>query len=190
MNKKDPKYESLKSRLIKMSRLAESGDTHEADAARIAIERICDQYGINMEDVLSDEVESKWYEFNIGRSSKMLSLFCQCHGYVTGKRSMEYRRLPHSAIVEVCLTPFEYAELKSMFEWHRSNYKAEREKIESTLFDAYIHKHNLFRNRNENEEDSNEGESELTPEMLERIKRIIYMKQALSDTHYHKMIEQ
>lgn len=189
MDNKGPKYESIRSKLIKMSRLADSGDTHEAEAARFAIERICDQYDISIDDILSEDEESKWYEFNIGRSSKMLSLFCQCHGYVTGKSSMEYRRLPHSAVVEVCLTPFEYAELKSMFEWHRSNYKAEREKIESTLLDAYIHKHNLFRSSRDTDDSSND-ELELTPEMLERIKRIIYMKQALSDTHYHKMIEQ
>lgn len=30
MDKKDPKYESLKSKLLKLSRLADSGDTHEA----------------------------------------------------------------------------------------------------------------------------------------------------------------
>lgn len=193
MNKKDPKYESLKSKLIKLSRLADSGDTHEARNARLAVERICQQYGVSIDEILSDEQESKWYEFDIGRSSKMLALFAQCHGVVTGKRRLTYRRIPRSSKLDVCLTAFEYAELKSMFAWHQANYKAEREKTEETLFQAYIHKHNLFRAESESDEDTEEEEEEekeLTPEMLDRIKRILLMKQTLSDTHYHKMIEQ
>lgn len=47
MDKKDPKYESLKSKLLKLSRLADSGDTNEARNARYAIERLCSQYGIS-----------------------------------------------------------------------------------------------------------------------------------------------
>lgn len=187
MDKKDPKYESLKSRLMKMYRLAESGDTHEAHTARLAIERICQQYGISIDDVLSECNERTWHEFNIGRSSIMLNLMVQCHGVVTGEKRMNYRQSPRSATIEVRLTAFEYAELKSMFEWHKANFKAEREKIVGTLYDAYIHKHNLFRTKSEDEQ---EDELELTPEMFERIRKILYMKQALSDTHYHKMIEQ
>ena len=49
MDKKDPKYESLKSKLLKLSMLADSGDTHEARNARYAIERLCSQYGISIE---------------------------------------------------------------------------------------------------------------------------------------------
>ena len=189
MDKNDPKYESLKSRLIKMSRLAEIGDTNEALNARKAIERICLQYDISIEEILLEYQEQKWYEFDIGRSDIMLSLFAQCHGVVTGKGRLEYRKAKRISKIDVCLTAFEYAELKSMFAWHQSNYKSELKKMEDTLFQAYIYKHNLFRAKSD-EDKENEEDTELTPKMLERIKRIIHMKQTLSDTHYHKMIEQ
>lgn len=76
-----------------------------------------------------------------------------------------------------------------MFAWHQSNYKSELKKIEDTLFQEYIHKHSLFRAKSD-EDNENEEETELTPEMIERIKRILHMKQTLSDNHYYKMIEQ
>lgn len=189
MDKNDPKYESLKSRLIKMSRLAESGDTNEARCARFQIERICLQYDISIDEILQEEQEKKWYEFEVGRAKVMLSLFAQCYMAVTGNRRMDYRQIKRSSKIQINLTAFEYAELKSMFDWHQSNYKAEQKKLEDTLFQAYIHKHSLFGNRSDEDSDDND-ETELTPEMLERIRRIIHMKQTLSDTHYHKLLEQ
>lgn len=188
MNKNSPKYESLRSKLIKLSRFSDSGDTNETRNARFAIERLCSQYGVSVEEITSEVQESRWYEFDIGRSKFMLSLFAQCHGYITGKSSFEYLKVPRSSRIKAKLTAIEYAELKSMFDWHQANYKAELQKMEDTLFDAYIHKHNLFSSHSDN--GGEKEEVELTPEMLERIKRIIHMKQILSDNHYHKMIEQ
>lgn len=189
MDKKDPKYESLKSKLLKLSRLADSGDTHEARNARYAIERLCSQYGISIEEITAEVQESKWYDFEVGRSKTMLSLFAQCYFSVTGKKRLDYRQIPGRSKVSVNLTAFEYAELKSMFVWHKSNYNAEHKKMEDTLFQAYIHKHGLFCSHSDDDGEDKE-ETKLTPELIERIKRIIHMKQTLSDTHYHKMIEQ
>lgn len=189
MDKKDPKYESLKSKLLKLSRLADSGNTHEARNARFAIERLCRQYGISIEEITAEVQERKWYDFEVGRSKTMLSLFAQCYFSVTGKNRLDYRHITGRSKVSVNLTAFEYAELKSMFVWHKSNYNAEHKKMEDTLFHAYIHKHGLFGSHSDDDGGEKE-ETELTPELLERIRRIIHMKQTLSDTHYHKMIEQ
>lgn len=189
MDKKDPKYESLKNKLLKLSKLADSGDTHEARNARFAIERLCSQYDISIEEITAEVQESKWYGFEVGRSKTMLNLFAQCYFHVTGENRLNYRQIPGRSKVEVSLTAFEYAELKSMFDWHQSNYKAEQKKLEDTLFQAYIHKHSLFGKSSNKDSDENE-ETELTPEILERIRQIIHMKQTLSDTHYHKLLEQ
>lgn len=172
-----------------MSRLAESGNTNEALNARNAIERICHQYDISIEEILLECQEQKWYEFDVGRSNTMLHLFAQCYMVVTDKRRMDYHKAKGSSKVDVCLTAFEYAELKSMFAWHQSNFKVELKKMEDTLFQAYIHKHRMFSSKPD-KESKNEEDTELTPEMLERIKRILQMKQNLSDNHYRKMIEQ
>lgn len=189
MDKKDPKYESLKSKLLKLSSLADSCDTHEARNARYAIEHLCSKYGISIEEITSEVQESKWYDFEVGRSKVMLSLFAQCYFSVTGKNRFNYRQIPGRSKVGVNLTSFEYAELKSMFAWHKSNYNAEHKKMEDTLFHAYIHKHGLF-GAHSDDDGKDKEETKLTPELLERIRRIIHMKQTLSDTHYHKMIEQ
>lgn len=66
MDKKDPKYESLKSKLLKLSRLADSCDTNEARNARYAIERLCSQYGISIEEITAEVQDSKWYDFEVG----------------------------------------------------------------------------------------------------------------------------
>lgn len=189
MDNKDPKYESLKSKLLKLLRFANSGDTHETRNARCAIERLCSQYGISIEEITAEDQESKWYDFEVGRSKTILSLFAQCFFCVTGKSRLAYRQISGRSKVSVNVTAFEYAELKSMFVWHKSNYNIEQKKMEDTLFQAYVHKHRLFGTHSDDDGEDRE-ETKLTPELIERIKQIIYMKQSLSDTHYHKMIEQ
>ena len=53
-------YESLKKKLRKLQALAEQGYRGEAENARRAIERICEQYGLKIEDILDIETKRRY----------------------------------------------------------------------------------------------------------------------------------
>ena len=187
MNKNSNQYESIKQKLLKLQALAEKGYKGEAENAKRAIERICAQYGVTLEEVLCEE-KPKRYVFEIGRYKYMLTLFCQCHGVVTGKGQLSYIKRSRNTIA-VDLTPLQYAELSSLFEWHKANFLKDLAAMQDTIVEAYINKHNIFRTLSEEERAEREArEEELTPAKLRRLAAIMAMQGELGDT-YHKMLE-
>lgn len=189
MEKSDPKYESIKSRLRKLHLYVAGGSENEARNARLAIERICCLHGLTIEEVLSEEQEKRWFKFEVGRSSVMLGLFAQCHGVVTGDSTLRYFKMRKTSVIEVQLTPMQGAELSNLFAWHQANFKRELKNMQSSLMDAYIHKHYLFRPATSSDTETDK-KKDLTTEELDRIKKMLHLSQTLSDSHYHKMLEQ
>ena len=188
MNKNSNQYESIKQKLLKLQALAEKGYKGEAENAKRAIERICAQYGVTLEEVLCEE-KPKRYVFEIGRYKYMLTLFCQCHGVVTGKGQLSYIKRSRNTIA-VDLTPLQYAELSSLFEWHKANFLKDLAAMQDTIVEAYINKHNIFRTLSEEERAEREArEEELTPAKLRRLAAIMAMQGELGDNTYHKMLE-
>lgn len=184
MDKNSTEYESIKQKLLKLQALAEGGYKGEAVAARRAIERLCAQYGITLDEILNVEQVNR-YEFEIGRYSYMLTLFVHCHGVVTNSRELKYRQRSRSTIA-VDLTPLQYAELCSLFEWHKANFLKDLQAMQKNIVEAYVNKHNLFSQRDDDEE---APEMELTPARLRHIQAILAMQGELGDNKYYKMLE-
>lgn len=176
-------YESIKQKLLKLQALAERGYKGEAYAAQQAIERICQQYNIRLDDIL-DAQAKRWYTFETGRSKAMQTLFMQCYAKVMNVGSMSYRQIGRNRI-GIELTALQYAELFNMFEWHKDNFAQELEDMKQTFLEAYISKHNIYRDTG----DDNTEEKELTMEDLQRIRKMLAMRETLSDRHYNKMLE-
>lgn len=188
MKKENNQYESIKQKLLKLHALAEKGYKGEAEAAKRAIERLCAQYGITLEDVLCVE-EPKRYEFEIGRYKYMLTLFVQCYGVVTGVGELSYFKRSRNRIA-VDLTPLQYAELSSLFEWHKANFLKDLAAMQDTIVEAYVNKHNIFRTPSKEEQAERDArEEKLTPAKLRRIAAIIAMQSELGDNTYHKQLE-
>lgn len=177
-------YESIKEKLLKMQALAEKGYQGEAEAAKRMIEILCRKHGVSIEDILSEQVNTNRYVFEIGRNKHFKTLFLHCHAKVMDKKSMEYYQRTASKIA-LDLTPMQYAELSSLFEWHKANFIKDMEETLDTMESAYLNKHNLFSSQNGGNPDR-----KLTPEDIKRIKAMFAMMEQLSDNTYHKMIEQ
>lgn len=177
------KYESLKKKLLKLQALAERGLGGEAENARRAIERICEQYGVKLEDVLDIETKHS-YTLEIGRGKDMMQLFIRCISSVCDIKGMTYSK-PTRSSIKIELTALQYADLSSLFDWHRANYKRELEEFRRSFMSAYIGKHDLFF------DSEREGNSidELTLEDIERLRRVLKMREAMSDNTYHKQLE-
>ena len=84
------------------------------------------------------------------------------------------------------LTAYEFAELRSMFFWHKENFKRDIDNIMETLFISYCSKHNLHSQT----KDEGEGECKsLTPEEFAKIRAALAMQDCLNKASYHKQIE-
>ena len=183
MNKDSEQYESLRKKLQKLQALAERGYQGEAENARRAIERICKQYGVKIEDVLDIETQRP-YRFEIGRGKDDMNLFIRCLSAVCDTDGMTYRK-PTRSSIEIEMTALQYADTLSLFNWHKANYERELKEFMESFMSAYIGKHNLFFE----EERKGSSDEELTLEDIERIRRVWKMREAMSDNTYHKQLE-
>lgn len=187
MNKDKQSFESIKSKLRKLQALAEQGYKGEAEAAKKLLDKLCEQYGVSLEDVLDQEKKNR-YRFEIGKGKIWLSLFMQCYANVTGNRQLRYIRETSSIIRGVELTAYQFAEISNLFFWHKNNLKKDIEQTQQLVFEAYVQKHRIFRDRSNDPEDAEE-ELSSQPIDLRRLQAIVAMMGTLNDNHYHKMIE-
>lgn len=180
-----PKYERIKSKLRKLLALAERGVNGEAENAKKAIERICKEYGINIEDFF-DTNKIGQYVFKVGQGKDMMNLFARCVSYVCGDiKDMTYRRISRSSI-ELEVTSMQYAEILSLFNWHKGNYEREIKDFKKNFMSAYVGKHDLYVQK---ERDGDRDINDMTTEELQRLLKVLKLKNAMSDNTYRKQLE-
>lgn len=175
-------YESIKNKLKKLLALAERGVQGEAENARRLLEKLCKEYGVSMEELL-DENQAKFYRFDIGRNAIYKDLFTQCYCKVAQKVSMSFHQESRSQI-SVKMTALQYAELVSLFEWHKANFNKDLEDMKQNILLAYCRKHHLY------SDVKPEIDRELTADERERLIKIMFMQESLNDNQYHKLLEQ
>lgn len=187
MNNENQSFESIKSKLRKLQALAEKGYKGETEAAKRLLDKLCKQYGVSLEDILDREKINR-YRFEIGKGKIWLDLFMQCYANVTGSKELRYIRESSSIIRGVELTSYQFAEISNLFFWHKTNLKKDIEKTQRFVFEAYVQKHRIFRDRSNDPEDAEE-EQEDKPIYFAHLHAILMMMGNLNDNHYHKMIE-
>lgn len=174
-------HESIKNKLKKLLALAERGCAGEADNARRLLEKLCREYGVSTEDLL-DENQVRYYTFDIGRSAVYKDLFTQCYCKVVNKGALSYHNVSRSRIA-VKLTALEYAEIASLYEWHKANFDKDLEDMRENILIAYCRKHRLY------SDDASSDDRELTAEERRRLLKILYMQESLNDNEYQKLLE-
>ena len=105
---------------------------------------------------------------------------------VTGEKAMKYKQYTRDTITTE-LTPLQAAELNSLFQWHKENFKKEMEQIQKDLMDAYVSKHRIYRDKSEDEDE--EEQEELTPEEMHRLFKMMQLRGTFSDRTYQKQLE-
>lgn len=183
MTRNSEQYESLKKKLQKLQALAERGYQGEAENARRAIERICEQYGVKIEDVLDIDTKRP-YRFEIGRSKDMMNLFIRCLSSVVDTTGMRYWK-PTRSSIEIDITALQYADTLSLFNWHKANFDREVKEFQRSFMNAYIGKHDLYLDKEREGSDIDE----LTLEDIERLRRVWKMRDAMSNRTYRKQLE-
>ena len=113
-------YENIRNKLKKLLALAERGVQGEAENARILLEKLCMEYGVSMDELL-DESQMKYHFFEVGRNKIYLDLFAQCYYKVANADRLSYKKVSRSKIA-VEMTAIQYAEMVSLFAWHKANF--------------------------------------------------------------------
>ena len=174
-------YESIRNKLKKLLALAEQGMQGEAENARRLLEKLCKEYGVSMEELL-DENRVEYHFFSVGRNKIYLNLFLQCFYKVTNTDRLSYKQISRSQIA-VEMTALQYAELASLFEWHKANFDKDFEEMKNNILPAYCRKHHLYGNVN------HDNNMELTDDERKRLIKIMYMQKSLNDNQYHRLLE-
>lgn len=184
MDKDSKEYKSLLVKLKKLLTLAEQGVGGEAINARKLLERLCEQHGMSVEELLDRETKHR-YTFEIGRSKEMMKLFVCCLAKVVDIEDMTYRQ-PTRSSISIEVTALQRAEILSLFNWHKSNFTHELEEFKQNFLSAYIGKHDLYF---EQRETNNNSCEELTEEDIARIRRVCAMRVTMSNNCYYKQLE-
>lgn len=177
---KDKDLESIKSKILKLHALAESGNTHEAKNACAMLEKWLSQYGLSLEDILEEKNEPRWYKFK-ARSSWEKKLLLQCYFMVKNAPTVSYKG--RGEIVSFELTSYEFAEITNYYEWHRKQLGKELKETQKNFVSAYIMKHGIT-----SQDDGDTSVKPLTQEDLERIKNALTLMRTVKDTHYQKLL--
>jgi hypothetical protein len=177
----DKNIESIKSKILKLHALAESGNTHEAKNAQAMLERWLMQYGLTLDEILSEKDEVRWYKFKV-RNKLERKLLMQCYFFVKNLSKCSYKQ--GTGIIAFELTSYEFAEITNYYEWHRVQLAKEYKALQQDFVEAYALKHGLTSSC-----DSGEPE-ELTEEQLKKLAKILTLMKTVEDTSYRKLLNQ
>ena len=180
------KYESIKSKILKLRELVLRGEYKEAQNAQRRIDNILSKYNLSLNEVLQEEQKKKERFFSI--SAFYNKLFFQCVFQILNLSILSYKKRKKGHYY-IEMTNIEYAELNSLFEWHKLNYKREYDKMVKSFTSAYIQKHEIWRKTEPTEEELTEIDYGENNEIdYDEMRRIIALENFMSDEKYIKMI--
>lgn len=177
--------EKIIEKLQKIKALADSGEVHEAQAARRRLELLLVKYGVSMDEL--EEPGCREYRMEYGKPLEFHLLVAVLMKCIGEERVKELKMSKSAKTLFLQVTPCEYAEVKNMLDWHMHNYRVERRKVLKDLEIAYMIRHGL------NMPSLNDGEGtpkkELSQEEKKRMASVLGMCSGMSDKNYHKALE-
>lgn len=174
-------YESIKAKILKLHALAERGEQGEAANALRLLNRMLEQYGVTLEQILGEKEETKRYEFKASTEWQRTLLF-QIYFFVKSCGTCKYWQWRNEFTFE--LTAYEYAEFRNMYEWHKEQLGKEIKQTIADFTQAYCYKHDIT-----NHSEQSEELKPMTAEEFERLSRIMVMINNVADTSYRKQLE-
>lgn len=177
-------YESIKSKILKLHALAERGEQGEAINARKLLDKLLKTYGLTLDEVLGNEQIKKLRVFKITREWHE-ELLHQCYYKVLNVGKVSFRR--GKGLIAYELTDYEYAELSSLFDWHKKQLNQELKRLIIDYVDAYIVRHDI--QNNNDDDDDGQDDKYISPEERARLLRVFELSHFVEESSYHKMIE-
>lgn len=179
---RDKDIESIKIKILKLHALAESGNTYEAENARAMLEKWLRQYGLTLDEILSEKEEVRWCDFKARNEVERKILF-QCYFKVKNVGKLQYRKYKDEISFE--LTSYEFAEIANYYEWHRKQLTKELKALQKDFIEAYIIKHHLTAQTSGEYDDK-----ELTPDQKAHLIKILTLMRTVENKSFRKLLEQ
>ena len=161
----EEKYESFKQKILKLNELALRGEEGEAINARKAMVRLCSTLGV----------------FNVGCDHLLKELFFMCSEKILGDGEIWYKE--KNSHISLELTPSQYAELFTYFDFHKENFKKELKATRKRLLLAYLLKHNIYVGNDDG------TDKELSSEERRNAWKTLQMVDGLENVSYLKSLE-
>lgn len=177
-------YESIKSKILKLRELALRGEHEEAKNAQRRLDNMLSKYNLSLDEILAEKENKKERLFVI--DSFFDKLFFQCVFQALDIKHLSYKQSKNGHYY-IEMTELEYAELISLFEWHKQNYKKEYDKMIKSFASAYIQKHEIW-NKTISIDEEELDYSKIDEIDFEELRRIIALEKTISDEKYIKMI--
>ena len=153
----------------------------EAINARKAMVRLCSTLGVNLEDILNESEQKKEYVFNVGCDHLLKELFFMCSEKILGDGEIWYKE--KNSHISLELTPSQYAELFTYFDFHKENFKKELKATRKRLLLAYLLKHNIYVGNDDG------TDKELSSEERRNAWKTLQMVDGLENVSYLKSLE-
>ena len=135
--------ESIIEKINKIKALSEQGIDGEAQAAKNALQKLLNRYGLTFED-LSDHVKKMRSFAAKEDNDKAVFIMC-CYKILGGERlDLIYGSKSYPGKLYIELTDYEYAELSEFYDFHKRNYRKEFRQMTIDFKKAYQYKHNLY----------------------------------------------
>ncbi|WP_320980004.1 DUF2786 domain-containing protein [Bacteroides sp.] len=169
-------------KLKKLLALAERGYQGEADNARRILEAELLKHGLTIEDVCSDNRRERIFKYN---SKAERTLLIQVILNYLGSKHKAFNESTYngkSKIVRIELTDLEYIDIQDMYEFHKSHFRKERNRLLKDMLNAYVQKHKIF---DSDPEDSDREEKDID---WEELRRIFTLSASMEDVAYRKSI--
>ena len=162
----------IKTKLKKILELAERGVGGEKQNARRVLKRLLKKHNMTIADISRSEERLCW--FNPSNKFEK-ELLVQCCAVVINKWGIDTRHLPKKKCVGFMLTPLDYLELKSMFDYYKKRWEEEVE----ILLVAFIQKQGLYPVSSKDEEQPN-----ISIEESKRLRRALRFSSVINKGNY------
>ena len=135
--------ESIVEKLTKIKTLSEQGIDGEAQAAKNALQKLLNRYGLTVED-LNDHVKKIRSFAAKGDNDQAVFIMC-CYKILGGERiNLIYGSKSAPGKLYIELTDYEYADLSEFYAFHKRNFRKEFKQMKADFQKAYQYKHNLY----------------------------------------------
>ena len=121
--------------------LAKHGVGGERENATRAVKRMCEKYGLDFEEVMSDDEKLDDYEFKYTDNKLLVHAIIIAHGMV--KRVPVYVHRYRKTLM-VSTTKTKYIECLNALEVLIPAYRKEKRKVNKALWYGFLGKHNLW----------------------------------------------
>lgn len=133
--------ETLIEKALKIKAMADRGETHEADAAKNALQSFLDKHNLSYEDVFDEVIIDDTYRYHsMLERQLMVQVFYNLFGN-KGRAIKAYANKKNAPkVLVVCLTKAEHVDFQTHWYHYRDEMNKELSVVQNAFLDAFVHK--------------------------------------------------